>query len=63
MRINFKNTNCLFSFKSKNQLALFEISKEYYNDDQMDFAKIIFQIKGREFKRKTKEFLNSLNSK
>lgn len=51
MRINFKNTSYLFSFKSKNQLAFFEIIKEYYIDKQLDFAEIIFQIKGKEYKQ------------
>lgn len=58
MRINFKNTSYLISFKSKNQLALFEIIKEYYVSGRLDFAKIIFQIKGKEFKRKMNQIMN-----
>jgi cell fate regulator YaaT (PSP1 superfamily) len=51
MRINFKKTSYVFSFKSKGQLALFEIVKEYYVNSRLEFAKIIFQIKGKEYKR------------
>ena len=50
-RINFKNTSYVLGIKSKNQLALFEIVKEYYDNSNLIYAKIIFQIKGKEYKR------------
>ena len=59
MRINFKNTSYDFSFKSEKQMPLFMISKEYYVNGELDFAKILFEIKGRDCRKKIKKFINS----
>ena len=61
MRINFKNSSYTFSFKSKKQLALFMLIKEYYIENQMDYAEILFQIKGRECREKLKNLQNVKN--
>lgn len=58
MRINFKNTSYDFGFKGKNQMPLFMISKEYYVNNELDFAKVIFEIKGRDCRKQLKEFFN-----
>jgi hypothetical protein len=46
-------------FRCKHQLALFEIIKKEYINDQLDYASIIFQIKGLKYKKHMKEWLNS----
>ena len=40
-----KNTRVIATFK--NTLALFTIIKEYYVNNEIDFAKILFEIKGK----------------
>jgi len=41
-------TRITFGFKSKTQLPLFMVVKEYYNDDgNFEFGKVLFMIKGR----------------
>jgi hypothetical protein len=51
-----KNTRIVISFKSKNQLPLFMITKEYYNKNgELTFAKVIFEIKGKKYKKLIKE--------
>lgn len=45
-------TKITFGFKSKTQTPLFMIIKEYYDDDgNIEFAKILFQIKGRKMRK------------
>lgn len=52
-------TRISFGFKSKWQLPLFMVIKEYYdNDGNIEYAKVLFEIKGkkmRELERKLKE--------
>ena len=52
-------TRITFSFRSKNQIPLFMVIKEYYDDDgNIEFAKVLFEIKGkkmRELKKRLKE--------
>ena len=51
-----KNTRYNIGFRGKNQLSLFEIVKEYYINNELDFAKVIFQIKGSRFKKRMKKY-------
>lgn len=45
-------TRITFGFKSKKQIPLFMVIKEYYDDDgNIEFAKILFQIKGKEMRK------------
>lgn len=45
-------TRIRFGFKGKNQLPLFMIIKEYYDDNgDIEFAKVLFQIKGRAMRK------------
>lgn len=45
-------TRITFSFKSKTQLPLFMVIKEYYDDDgNIEFAKVLFEIKGRKMRK------------
>ena len=40
-------TRIRFSFKSKNQLPLFMVIKEYYDGNgDIEFAEVLFQISG-----------------
>ena len=52
-------TRISFGFKSKRQLPLFMVIKEYYDKDgNIEYAKVLFEIKGkkmRELERKLKE--------
>ena len=52
MRINFKRVSFVIGIKGKNQLALFDIVKEYYDKyGNLCYAKIIFIIKGKAYKK------------
>lgn len=45
-------TRITFGFKSKTQMPLFMVIKEYYDDDgNIEFAKVLFQIKGRKMRK------------
>lgn len=45
-------TRITFSFKSKKQMPLFMVIKEYYDDDgNIEFAKVLFEIKGRKMRK------------
>ena len=45
-------TRITFSFKSKKQMPLFMVIKEYYDDDgNIEYAKVLFQIKGRKMRK------------
>lgn len=49
-------TRIRFSFKGKNQLPLFMVIKEYYDDNgDLEFAKVLFEIKGREMRKLEKK--------
>lgn len=49
-------TRIKFSFKGKNQLPLFMVIKEYYDDNgDLEFAKVLFQIKGRAMRKLEKK--------
>jgi hypothetical protein len=53
-------TKIIFSFKSKKQMPLFMIIKEYYDDNgNIEFAKVLFEIKGK----KMRELEKRLNIK
>jgi hypothetical protein len=42
-------TKITFGFKSKTQMPLFMVIKEYYDDDgNIEFAKVLFRIKGKQ---------------
>lgn len=44
-------TRITFGFKSKTQMPLFMVIKEYYDDNgNIEFAKILFQIKGKKMR-------------
>lgn len=45
-------TRIKFGFKSKKQMSLFMIFKEYYDDNgNIEFAEILFEIKGRKMRK------------
>ena len=45
-------TRIIFSFKSKRQMPLFMVIKEYYDDNgDIEFAKVLFEIKGRAMRK------------
>lgn len=45
-------TRITFGFKSKTQMPLFMVIKEYYDDDgNIEFAKVLFEIKGRKMRK------------
>lgn len=49
-------TRITFGFKSKNQPPLFMVIKEYYDDNgNIEFAEVLFEIKGREMRKLEKE--------
>ena len=49
-------TRITFSFKSKNQMPLFLVTKEYYDDGgNIEFAKVLFKIKGRKMRKLEKK--------
>lgn len=44
-------TRITFGFKSKTQMPLFMVIKEYYDDDgNIEFAKVLFEIKGKKMR-------------
>lgn len=44
-------TRITFGFKLKNQLPLFMVIKEYYDDDgNIEYAKVLFEIKGKKMR-------------
>lgn len=49
-------TRIRFSFKGKKQMPLFMVIKEYYDDNgDLEFAKVLFEIKGREMRKLEKK--------
>lgn len=51
LEIKGEKTGIIFSFKGKGQLPLFMIIKEYFDDNgEIEFAEVLFEIKGREYK-------------
>ena len=49
-------TKIAFSFKGRNQLPLFMVIKEYYDDNgDIEFAEILFQINGRKMRKLDKK--------
>lgn len=60
---NLKRKECFtkirFGFRSKKQLALFTIIKEYYEKNELVYAKIIFEIKGGKFRKEFKKFMEN----
>ncbi len=58
-----QRTRIEFSFKGENQLPLFMVIKIWYDENgEVEFAKVLFQIKGREYRKILKE-LNSIEVK
>lgn len=45
-----ESTRIKISFKGKNQLPLLMVTKEYYQSKELIFAKVLFQIDGKEMK-------------
>ena len=44
-------TKITFGFKSKTQMPLFMVIKEYYDDDgNIEYAKVLFEIKGKKMR-------------
>ena len=52
-----KNTKIRISFKSKTQLSLFMVIKEFIENNEVVFAEVLFQIKGKEMRKLNKELL------
>ena len=50
-----RNTKISIGFNGKNQTPLFMVIKEYYENGEIVFAKVLFQIWGRKAKRKIME--------
>jgi len=48
-RINLKNVSYEIDFNSKNSIYLFTIVKETYIKGELDYAEIIFHIKGKKY--------------
>ena len=49
-------TRIIFGFKSKRQMPLFMVIKEYYDDNgNIEFAKVLFEIKGRKMRKLEKK--------
>lgn len=45
LEIKGKKTGIIFGFRGKNQLPLFMIIKEYFDENgEVDFAKVLFEI-------------------
>lgn len=56
MKKHKNKTRIEFGFKSKNQVALFCIMKIYYDENgDIYFGKILFEIKGKEYRQMEKE--------
>lgn len=56
---NKKRTRITFNLKTKNnkQLPLFMIIKEYYDEQgEIEFAKVLFEIKGRKYRNLIKKW-------
>lgn len=52
---NKEKTKIRFGFRSKYQLPLFMIIKEYYDiNGELYFAKVLFEIKGSKMRREMK---------
>lgn len=39
-----KTTKIKFSFRGKNQLPLFMVTKEYYTNNEITYVKVLFMI-------------------
>lgn len=51
LEIKGKKIGIIFGFKGKNQLPLFMIIKEYFDENgEVDFAKVLFEIEGKNCK-------------
>ena len=51
-----KKTGIIFGFRGKNQLPLFMIIKEYFDENgEVDFAKVLFEIEGKKCKEEYKK--------
>lgn len=51
-----KKIKIRFSFRSKTQLPLFMITKEWYDDNgEIEFAKVLFEIQGSKMRKIMKE--------
>lgn len=56
-------TRIIFSFKSKTQIPLFMVIKEYYDDDgNIEFAKVLFEIKGKKMRELEKRIKQNKRS-
>lgn len=54
--IKGKKTGIIFGFRGKNQLPLFMIIKEYFDENgEVDFAKVLFEIEGKKCKEEYKK--------
>lgn len=56
LEIKGKKTGIIFGFRGKNQLPLFMIIKEYFDENgEVDFAKVLFEIEGKKCKKEYKK--------
>ena len=64
LEIRDEKTGIIFSFRGKNQLPLFMIIKEYFDENgEVDFAEVLFEIEGRKCKKKNvKKYLRRRNN-
>lgn len=52
IEISGDKTGIIFSFRGKNQLPLFMIIKEFFDENgEVEFAKVLFEIEGRKCKK------------
>jgi hypothetical protein len=49
-------TRITFGFRGKNQLPVFTVIKEFIEDGETVFAKILFEIKGRKYKKEIRKW-------
>lgn len=59
LEIKGKKTGIIFGFRGKNQLPLFMIIKEYFDENgEVDFAKVLFEIEGKKCKDESQQMLS-----
>ena len=59
LEIKGKKTGIIFGFRGKNQLPLFMIIKEYFDENgEVDFAKVLFEIEGKKCKEESQQMLS-----
>lgn len=59
--IRGEKSGIIFSFRSKRQLALFHIIKEYYDENgEVEYAEILFEIKGRKCRKILKKWKENI---